>query len=364
VHYQEERTWGCRISDAWTYRGLKTVVIENEQIRVTVLADKGADVYEFIHKSTDTDFMWRTPWGVRDPRKFIPSTGWPDGIWQDVYEGGWQTLAPTGGPPQTYAGAEIGQHSEATTMPWDVQILEDSPERVSARFWVRTYRTPFYIEKTLSIEKDSPVLTVDEAIVNEANEESDAVWGQHIALGPPFLSENCRLDVPGAKFLVPGEGEADTRRLQSDQSGVWPNAIAPDGRAVDLHDLPPKDDGVQDYMVLHELDEGWYAMTNPDRQVGFAFVFPTDTFEYLWYWQVFGGGSGYPWYKRTYNVGLEPFSSLANGNPMPGSDAPTSLRLAAGEKRTATMKAVAYGLPDGAVGVSGVSPEGKVSFVR
>ncbi len=44
MHYQDERTSGCRISDAWMYRGHKTVVLENELIRVTVLADKGADV--------------------------------------------------------------------------------------------------------------------------------------------------------------------------------------------------------------------------------------------------------------------------------------------------------------------------------
>ena len=30
MHYQDERTYGCRISDSWTYRGLKMVVMENE----------------------------------------------------------------------------------------------------------------------------------------------------------------------------------------------------------------------------------------------------------------------------------------------------------------------------------------------
>ena len=30
MHYQDERTTGCRISDSWTYRGLKTVILENE----------------------------------------------------------------------------------------------------------------------------------------------------------------------------------------------------------------------------------------------------------------------------------------------------------------------------------------------
>lgn len=363
MHYQFERTHGCRISDAWTFRGLKTVILENELLRVVVLADKGADIYELVHKPTDTDFMWRTPWGVRDPRRFIPSTGWPEGIWQDVYEGGWQTLAPTGGPPMNYAGAEIGQHSEATTMPWDVQIIDDTPERVSARFWVRTYRTPFFIEKTLSLDAGAAILTVQETVVNEAEEEADCVWGQHIALGPPFLSPDCRLDIAGGGFVVPGEGDQATRRLKSDQSGRWPIAVGRDGQEVDLRRIPPKSDRVQDYMAFTGLESGWYAVTNPDRKVGFAFVFPKETFRYLWYWQVFGGGSGYPWYRRTYNVGLEPFSSLANGMPMPGSSESTAIRMAAGERRTATMRAVAYDVRDGAVGVESVSADGSVTLL-
>ena len=35
-------THGCRISDEWTLRGMRTAVLENELIRVTVLLDRGA----------------------------------------------------------------------------------------------------------------------------------------------------------------------------------------------------------------------------------------------------------------------------------------------------------------------------------
>ena len=49
MHYQDERTTGCRISDSWTYRGLKTVILENEVLRVSIISDKGADVFELSH---------------------------------------------------------------------------------------------------------------------------------------------------------------------------------------------------------------------------------------------------------------------------------------------------------------------------
>ena len=99
MHYNDERTNGCRVSDAWTYRGLKTVVLETELIRVVVLADKGADVYSFVHKPTDTEFMWRSPWGVRDPKLFTPQSGWPVGPWMDLYEGGCRRLFRTVATP-------------------------------------------------------------------------------------------------------------------------------------------------------------------------------------------------------------------------------------------------------------------------
>ena len=41
TQYQIERNHGCRVSDAWTFRGLKTAVIENELLRIVVLIDKG-----------------------------------------------------------------------------------------------------------------------------------------------------------------------------------------------------------------------------------------------------------------------------------------------------------------------------------
>ena len=45
MHYQNERNYGCRVSDDWEFRGNKVAIIENEKIRVVVLVDKGTDIY-------------------------------------------------------------------------------------------------------------------------------------------------------------------------------------------------------------------------------------------------------------------------------------------------------------------------------
>ena len=334
------------------------MVLENELLRVSIIADKGADVFELTHKRTDTEFMWRTPWSVRNPSLYTPSTGDGDNTWHDAYIGGWQTIAPTGGPPQKYANADIGQHTEATLMPWDAVIIEDTPERVSAKFTVRTIRTPFWIEKVVTLETNSPIVTVTDSLTNQAEEQAEAQWGQHIALGEPFLTPNCRLDMPESDFMVPAGGESSW--LKPGQVGSWPTALGNDNHGADLRTFPPKSDRVQGFAAFKNQKDGWYAVTNPDVGIGFGVTYPTDIFKYLWYWQVFGGGMGYPWYGRTYNIGLEPFTSLPAGKPEQGSDRRTSMIFKAGETKTATVKAVVY---ESTTGVSRITRDGKVTTI-
>ena len=38
--------------------------------------------------------------------------------------------------------------------------------------------------------------------------------------------------------------------------------------------------------------DGWYALTNTDRRVGFALAFDVAVFPYLWFWQMWGGQGG------------------------------------------------------------------------
>ena len=357
MHYQLERNHGCRISDSWTYRGVETAVIENEQLRVVVLTGKGADIYQFVHKPTDVDFLWRSPWGVRDPSAFTPTTGSGVGVWLDFYEGGWQTVFPGGGYPSEYRGADLGLHAEANTMPWDHAIVEDTPERVSIRFWVRTYRTPFFFEKTLTLRSGSAVLEIDEALTNEAEEQVHCIWGQHIAVGAPFLSEDCFIDLPGGRLMTHPADWDPANRLKPGFEGPWPWSERKDGTRVDMSKITPREDRVNEMSYVTDMPDGWYAITNRRKGLGFGVVYPKDLFRYLWYWQSLGGGFGYPWYGRTYNVGIEPFTSYTNEGLQQAVENGTALALEPGERVTASLRAVAF---TGSKGVERMGSDGSV----
>ena len=357
MHYQLERNHGCRVSDAWTYRGLKTAVLENELLRVVVLVDKGADIYQLVHKPTDTDFLWRSPWGVRDPSRFVPTTGSPVGLWMDTYEGGWQTVLPGGGFPSQYGDADMGLHAEVSTVPWDCAITDDSLDRVAIKCWVRSTRTPFFFEKTLALTSGSSVLEIDATLVNEGEEAAYCVWGEHIALGPPFLSEDCVIDAPGGTLFNHDVEFHPNNRLMPGARGPWPWTETKDDGHIDLSKIPPKSVRSYDMSYVTDMPDGWYAVTNQRTGVGFGFAFPKEVFRYLWYWHSFGGGYGYPWYGRTYNIGLEPFTSYGNEGLASAIENGSALRVEAGQRVQVSQRAVAYA---GARGVERIDADGVV----
>ena len=281
------------------------------------------------------------------------------GVWLDVYEGGWQTVLPGGGWPSEYSGAEMGLHAEVNTMPWDCVVTEDTPSRVSIRCWVRTYRTPFFFEKTLALTTDSPVLEIEEALTNEGEEPARCVWGEHIALGAPFLSEDCVIDLPGGVLINHPKEHHPNNRLKAGFKGPWPWTEGIDGSRIDLSKIPPKSSRVYDLSYIADMPDGWYAVTNQQMGLGFGVLFPKEVFRYLWYWQSFGGGFGYPWYGRTYNVGLEPFTSYTSDGLANAIENETALKLEPGQRIEASQKAVVY-TGDDLAGVERINPDGSV----
>jgi Domain of unknown function (DUF4432) len=350
--YTHERNYGCRIMEV-IYRGLRTVTLENELIRVSFLADKGSDIFEFLYKPTDTDFMWRSPLGVRNPATFVPTIPRPEGAFLDYYEGGWQECLPTGGNDTSYAGARFGAHGEACLIPWEYRILENEPERVQVCFWVRTYRTPLFLTKTVTLDRYSGSLAFAERLVNEGAVPIDLVWGHHPALGPPFLDESCVIDLPGASVQTVHIGT--TSRCRPGMY-TWPIVAGHDDSPIDLSRIPSAEARAHDLAFLTNLAGSWYAITNTLRGVGFGMVWPIELFRAIWFWQVFGGALEQPWYGRTYNIALEPWTT-PNPTIAEAMERGTQRVLAPGESLSAEFRAVAYA---GLQRVAAISPDGQV----
>ncbi len=110
---------------------MKTLTMEKELIRVSILVDKGTDIFEFLYKPLDLDVLWHSFNGIRSPATFTASKENPDGVFLDYYEGGWQELFPSIGDACTYRGAHIGTHGEVCHTPWGYRIEQDRPQEIS-----------------------------------------------------------------------------------------------------------------------------------------------------------------------------------------------------------------------------------------
>jgi galactose mutarotase-like enzyme len=351
--YTHERNYGCRVQDELVLRGLRLLVIENELVRITVLLDKGADIYEFVYKPRDVDFLWRSPLGLRPPMVSHDTRPATHGPFSDYYEGGWQECLPNGGRTCTYRGVELGQHGEVWGIPWRHQILEDSPECVSVRLWCRTPRSPYLLERTMTLRSGIPVVQIDEAVTNESNETLDLMWGHHPAYGPPFLDESCVLDC-AAKTVVVDKNVGPESQLPAGARFAWPVGKTRNGRDWDVSRVTAPEKRVTEMTYLTDLQEGWYALTNQSKRIGVGMAFDTNVFRHLWCWQNLAGETGWPFWGRCYVMAVEPFSSIP-AILTKAIEAGTQLTIESGQTLKAWIRAVAY---EGRERVSGIDPDG------
>lgn len=353
-----EANYGCRIEPYGTYKGMRTLVLQNELIRMSILLDKGSDIYELLYKPKDTDFMWRSPLGLRHPQT-PASISNPRGVFMDHYHGGWQELFPAASGPTRYRGANLGMHGEVACCPWDFEVLVDQPEAIEVKLKVKTLRTPFVLEKRIRLESGSPVIHFDETVHNWGSTELDYMWGHHPSFGAPFLSRDCILDLPECGILST-EHYDENGRFAGEARSNWPYAAGAGGNKVDLRAIGYSDGPLTDMFYADSFAEGWYALTNPRRGIGFGMVWHAEHFPYLWIWRELGGTQDYPWYGGAYTVSVEPFTS----RPSAGVDGlkeairnGTAARIGAGQTISKRLKAIIY---ESNSGVKKIEPSGEV----
>lgn len=342
IQTHPDRHWGCRINDQVTWHGFRALLIQNERLQIVVLVDKGAEIVQFLYKPQDVDFLWRGPNQFRNPARFVPAGGSQVTPFFDHWTGAWFEVVPNGGPACEYKGASLGFFAETTNVPWDYRIVEDRPDCVSVVLWVKTYRTPFFLEKTLTLEQGKAALRIEERLTNLGHEPMDFMWGHHPVVGAPFLDDSCRLSAPDSRVEVLHDEDGPDYRMGLHQVGRWPIIQDREGRPLDLRQIPAPAGRTMDNCYLSEFDEGWIAVSSTRLKVGFGLAWDPAVFRYTWVWQALGGGIGYPWYGRTYNMGIEPWTSFPCAGLNEAIRRGTALQLGSGEHLSTWLTAAAF----------------------
>ena len=130
------------------------------------------------------------------------------------------------------------------------------------------------------------------------------MWGHHPAIGAPFLSEHCTLQLPTEHGVL-------IERIWKDdsvQNGEirWPYL----SNGMDLSRIRPEGDESKFMIMMDQLSRGSYQIVNSQLKLGVEMNWDLSVMPYLWLWMNFNGEAGYPWYKRAYLMAVEPWTSI------------------------------------------------------
>jgi len=276
------RSSGARVSDKLHYKDLRLLTLENESLRVVVIPEKGAEIVSFVDKVSGVDVMLRLPSGLRSPKSEAMLLNQPNGFFS-YYGGGWQELFPVGSWFGEYYGQPHPAHGEAAQLNWDYSVLEDSSSRVSVDLRVRMALSPFELKRRMTLDAASPELLIEESIENLSSLDLSYMWGHHPAFGAPFLSGDCRIELPGCRLF-----EGDEKLLK----------------------IPPESEPRTSMFYAMDLERGIYGLRNDRLKFGFGMRWDHRVFSKIWIWQSFHHHERAPFFKREYACAIEPFTSL------------------------------------------------------
>ena len=345
----------CKVTEIVLGRTLRALEIENDQLSTTVMVDKGADIFRLVYKPANVDVLWKSPWGIKESARGFDSAFDSATAWLEAYAGGWQVLFPNGGDENVYKGAALGFHGEASMKAWEYEIVSESASAVEVKLSSRLSRSPYTIERWMRVEAGSPILHVRERVTNHAGEDMGFMWSHHPAYGAPFISEHCVIDVGTASFVADDLYAGFANPLTLSEEYRWPMA-----GDTDMSQVPGPEEERDTLAYFRDFESGWYGITNRQLGMGVGLVWDADVFPYAWFWQEMNASPGFPFYKCSYVMAIEPASSIpGQGLTTVMEKSGTHLTLGPGESNEIEMKAVFY---ESERGVRSIDADGAVQL--
>jgi galactose mutarotase-like enzyme len=303
----------CTINDDGNINGMKTIFMENELLKIGILAGRGSDIFQFEYKPMKIDIMLRLDKEILNPNQIFSQIRNTGTQFEDYYYGGWQEILPNSAPIN-YRGAELGQHGEVSLIPWNYEILNTSDNEVSVKLWTRPLRFPILIEKTLTLKEGSSKLFIDETLTNESDTFLHLMWGHHIAFGLPFLSEGATMETSASKFMAE-EAMSEQRLFKPGELQEWPSVKNIHNERIDAQNILKSDaHKFSDLAYLNDFKEDAFYTLKTDV-MSFSIHWDKNIFKSLWYWQERFATKDAPWWGKTYAIALEPWTSKWIANP-------------------------------------------------
>ena len=288
----------ARVETDWTYRNLKTIILENACLKVSILPDVGSRIFELIYKPSDRDFLYH------HPRVEIRAPVFGANF-DNYWTGGIDEAIPSC-HACSYEGEDYGNLGEGWALSWYSEILSRGGEEASIHLWRPMVIEPLLLEKSLTLKKDEAKLHIHHKITNIGYLECKFDWGIHPALA---VGPNSRIDL-GADDMEVEWSVPDDRLGKHGATYKWPYATDKSGKRVDVRKVLPPESKTVDLHYATKLKEGWFAITDTSAKEGIGMFFTKEVFRSIYLWMPYGG-----WRGQVYCVAPEPWTGYPSWLP-------------------------------------------------
>ncbi len=254
----------------------RAVVVENEFLRLTVLPELGAKIYDIVHKGTGRNLLWHNP-RVR-PRK-VPFGSRFD----DVWSGGWDEIFPN--DAESVVGSErFPDMGEAWALEWDYSV-ENQGDLVALTTKVMTPISPVEIRRRITLKDGDSRFVCDYRIRNLSHNEIKFLWKVH----PAFeINESCRIEIPGMIGIV----DPRYARYFSQTRYPWPMVRSKRGKKVDISEVDPsRNDCTLHYVT--GLSKGIIGFVDQRNGLHSTIHFDREKMTSVWLFLAYGGWRGH-----------------------------------------------------------------------
>jgi hypothetical protein len=296
------------------YRGRRAAIVENDDLRVTVL-EEGGHIAEILDRRSGINPLWTPPWMSIEPSTYLRAKHTEYGSGSDAkllagIMGHNLCVDIFGGPSEEEAASGLTPHGDASIVRYEVDVTGHA---MSMRALLP--RAELRIERR--IELRDRTVRVRESIENMTACDRPIGWTEHVTLGPPFLEKGLtelRASATRSRVFEHAFGADDY--LLAGATFDWPFAPRVDGGTTDLRRFTSA--AASSAYTAHLMDaareHAYFVAFSPKARLAFGYVWRRQDFPWLGIWEENHSRSHAPWNSATLACGME-----FGASPMPES---------------------------------------------
>jgi len=290
-----------------TYRSRRAISLENEALRVTVLAE-GGHIAEIADKASGVNPLWTPPWPSIEPASYDRARHPEYGADSESkllagIMGHNLCMDFFGGPSPEEAAAGLTVHGEASVARYEISA---GPLQLTMRAQFPVAQLHF--ERSIRLQPAGRAIHIAETVENISAADRPIAWTQHVTLGPPFLERGAtqfRASATRSKVFESDFGV--TAYMQPGAVFDWPHVPHKDGGTSDLrlYTDRPVSSGFTTHLMDPHQPTAFFAAFSPRLGLMLAYIWKQPDFPWLGIWEENHSRTSPPWNGKTLTRGME-----------------------------------------------------------